>query len=43
MKICVQFIGDFYVTDFFDYKYLKDVMNDYGIKRSNIKCWYKVR
>lgn len=40
-KICIIFKGDFYCTDFFDYKFLKDVMRDYGISRSSIKDWWK--
>lgn len=40
-KICIVFKGDFYCTDFFDYEYLKDILNDYNIKRKDIKEWWK--
>lgn len=33
--------ADFYVTDFFNYKYLKDILNNYNIKRKSIKNWWK--
>lgn len=39
--IKIIFKGDFYCTDFPDYKFLKDVLNDYGIERKNIKEWWK--
>ena len=42
MKIVIIFKGDFYGTDFFGYKTLKAVMEDYGIKRNQIKEWYYV-
>lgn len=40
-KIVIIFKGDFYGTDFFGYDTLEAVMKDYGIKRSEIKDWYK--
>ena len=40
-KITIYFKGEFYGHDFFGYKYLGDVLRDYGIKRTAIKEWYK--
>lgn len=39
-KIVIIFKGDFYGTDFFGYKSLKDLMKDNNIKRNEIKDWY---
>lgn len=41
MKIVCQLKGDFYTTDFFDVKTLSELMREYGIKRSEIICWWK--
>ena len=41
MDIFIIFKGDFYATQFFNYKHLKDVLKDYNIKRNTIKEWWK--
>ena len=40
-KIVCQLKGDFYTTDFFDVQTLKEVMEQWNLKRSEIKCWWK--
>jgi hypothetical protein len=40
-KIVCQLKGDFYTTDFFDVQTLSELMREYNIKRSEIKCWWK--
>lgn len=40
-KIVCQLKGDFYTTDFFDVQTLSELMREYDIKRSEIKCWWK--
>ena len=40
-KIVCQLKGSFYVNDFFDVQTLKELMEEYNIKRSEIVCWWK--
>lgn len=40
-KIVCQLKGSFYVHDFFDVQTLKELMEEYNIKRSEIVCWWK--
>lgn len=40
-KIVCQLKGEFYVHDFYDVQTLKELMSEYNVKRSQIKCWWK--
>lgn len=39
-KIWIRFKGDFYASNYDGYTTLKSVMDDYGIKRSEIAEWW---
>lgn len=41
-KITLYLKGEFYALDFFDCSTLKEVLEEYNIKRSQVICWKKI-
>ena len=40
-KITVWIKGEFYAQDFYDCQTLKEILQEYSIKRSQVVCWEK--